>query len=45
MVDPAGLHNTVISNENLTAGELVTFCDKARQRFYLRPGYLLYKLR
>jgi radical SAM superfamily enzyme YgiQ (UPF0313 family) len=40
---PSGLHNTVIRGEQLTAEELVAFCDQARKRFYLRPGYLLYK--
>ncbi|WP_420208401.1 B12-binding domain-containing radical SAM protein [Candidatus Electronema sp. JC] len=40
---PSGLHNTVIRGENLTAAELVAFCDHARKKFYLRPGYLLYK--
>ena len=41
---PAGLHNTVIHGENLTAEQLVEFCDHARKKFYLRPGYIVYKL-
>ncbi|MCI5159676.1 MAG: radical SAM protein, partial [Candidatus Electrothrix sp. AUS1_2] len=41
---PSGLHNTVIQGENLSADELVGFCDEARKKFYLRPGYILYKL-
>ena len=41
---PAGLHNTVVQGENLSAGELVAFCDRARRAFYLRPAYLRYKL-
>lgn len=41
---PSGLHNTVIRGENLSAEELVAFCDRARKQFYLRPGYLLYKI-
>ncbi len=40
---PKGLHNTVIQAENLTAEELVRFCDHARRAFYLRPGYFFYK--
>ena len=40
---PSGLHNTVIHGEQLSAQELVAFCDQARKRFYLRPGYILYK--
>lgn len=39
-----GLHNTVISTEELSAVELVRFCDQARREFYLRPRYILYKL-
>lgn len=41
---PIGLHNTVIRGEQLTAAELVAFCDHARRSFYLRPGYIAYKL-
>jgi len=41
---PSGLHNTVVRTEDVTAEELVGFCDHARRQFYLRPGYLLYKL-
>lgn len=42
---PAGLHNTVIRGEHLSSLELVRFCDQARKSFYLRPGYLLYKIK
>ena len=42
---PSGLHNTVIHGENLTAEQLVEFCDHARKKFYLRPGYIVYKLK
>jgi radical SAM superfamily enzyme YgiQ (UPF0313 family) len=41
---PSGLHNTVIQGEELSAEELVQFCDQARKKFYLRPKYILYKL-
>ncbi|KJR40233.1 radical SAM domain-containing protein [Candidatus Magnetoovum chiemensis] len=40
-----GLHNSVIKTQNLSSEELVKFCDYARKSFYLRPSYLLYKLR
>jgi radical SAM superfamily enzyme YgiQ (UPF0313 family) len=40
-----GLHNTVISTETLSSEDLVRFCDEARRAFYLRPGYILYKLK
>jgi len=36
---PEGLHNSVVSNPELPAEELVRFCDAARRRFYLRPRY------
>ncbi|OHB72414.1 MAG: B12-binding domain-containing radical SAM protein [Planctomycetes bacterium RBG_16_41_13] len=42
---PEGLHNTVISTEELSSYDLVKFCDDARRSFYLRPGYLFYKLK
>jgi len=42
---PAGLHNTVIHGESLSADELVEFCDHGRRKFYLRTGYILYKLK
>jgi len=40
-----GMHNCVINTEQLAARDLVDFCDYARRRFYLRPGYLIYKLK
>lgn len=41
---PAGLHNSVVRSEELSAEELVRFCDFARRKYYLRPGYFIYKL-
>ncbi len=38
-----GLHNCVLNTDHLTAQELVRFCDKARQKFYLRPSYITRK--
>lgn len=38
-----GLHNCVVNTEELTANELVTFCDYARRQYYLSPRYLSYK--
>ncbi len=43
-ITPEGLHNTVISTEALSSEELVRFCDEARREFYLRPGYIIYKI-
>lgn len=39
-----GLHNSVVNLPGVTHQQLVEFCDRARREFYLRPGYLLYKL-
>ncbi len=41
---PDGLHNCVISTDELSSADLVDFCDRARRRFYLRPGYVARKL-
>ncbi len=38
-----GLHNCVISRPGLSNQDLVKFCDKARQRFYMRPSYIAKK--
>jgi hypothetical protein len=29
----------------LSASRLLDFCDSARKRYYLRPGYLLHRIR
>lgn len=38
-----GMHNCVLNTENLSADEMVEFCDYARKKFYLRPRYILMK--
>ncbi|MBU1627321.1 B12-binding domain-containing radical SAM protein [bacterium] len=40
-----GLHNSIIETPELTGKDLVRFCDRARKEFYLRPGYIFYKLK
>ncbi|NOQ21333.1 MAG: radical SAM protein [Candidatus Aegiribacteria sp.] len=42
-VTEEGLHNCVVDLPGLPSETLVEWCDFARKRFYLRPGYLLYK--
>jgi anaerobic magnesium-protoporphyrin IX monomethyl ester cyclase len=37
---PEGLHRTVIGRPDLTAEDLVAWCDQARRAFYLRPRYV-----
>lgn len=39
-----GLHNTIISTPELSARDLVAFCDRARKEYYLRPAYIARKL-
>jgi radical SAM superfamily enzyme YgiQ (UPF0313 family) len=41
---PEGLHNTVVERPDLPYEEIVEFCDRARREYYLRPGYIAYKL-
>ena len=40
-----GLHNCVVSTPELSAKDLVDFCDYARRSYYLSPKYLIYKFR
>lgn len=40
-----GLHDCLISRPGLSNRDLVDFCDGARREFYLRAGYLAYRLR
>jgi len=44
-VTKEGLHNCVVKMSDLTNADLVAFCDRARREFYLRPGYVVWKLR
>jgi radical SAM superfamily enzyme YgiQ (UPF0313 family) len=43
-VTKEGLHSTVVSFPNLGAEELVSFCNRARREFYLRPRYIVHKI-
>lgn len=38
---PEGLHTAVVRTEALSSDQIAGFCDHARRRFYLRPGYVL----
>jgi radical SAM superfamily enzyme YgiQ (UPF0313 family) len=40
-----GLHQCVVNLPGVTSKELVSFCDEARKRYYLRPRYILRKLK
>ncbi len=39
-----GTHNTVLGLPNLSAQEMVDFCNYARKKYYLRPSYILHRL-
>jgi len=41
---PDGLHNSIVSRPGLSNTDLVEFCDRARQKFYMRPSYIAKKL-
>jgi anaerobic magnesium-protoporphyrin IX monomethyl ester cyclase len=40
---PDGLHRSLVSRSDLSAGEVVAWCDRARRSFYLRPRYMVAK--
>lgn len=40
-----GTHNTVLNLPNLSAQQMVDFCDYARKKYYLRLRYILYRLK
>ncbi len=40
---PEGMHNTVVGTHDLSAEEIVDFCNYARREYYLRPAYFLMK--
>lgn len=40
---PDGMHNCVLSTNEVSNQELVDFCNYARKKFYLRPKYILMK--
>jgi radical SAM superfamily enzyme YgiQ (UPF0313 family) len=40
-----GTHNTVLHLPGLSAEEMVMFSDHARRKYYLRPGYILHRIR
>ncbi len=38
-----GLHKCIVNLPNISAVEMVEFCDRCRREFYLRPRYIGYK--
>lgn len=40
-----GTLNCVISTEELSADDLVSFCSYARKKYYLRPWYILHRIK
>jgi len=39
-----GLHNCVVNTPQLSAQDLIDFCDYARKKYYLNPRYIFAKL-
>ena len=39
-----GTHNTVLELPELTSEDMVSFCNDARKKYYLRPRYILHRL-
>jgi hypothetical protein len=44
-VTDEGLHHSVVNLSGLSNADLVAFCDRARREFYMRPAYVIRKLR
>lgn len=42
---PDGTHNTVLSTSELSADEMVAFCNMARKKYYLRFSYIMHRLK
>lgn len=42
---PDGTHNTVLNTPELSAEEMVCFCNMARKKYYLRLGYIMHRLK
>lgn len=42
---PDGTHNTVLSTPELSAEEMVAFCNMARKKYYLRFSYIMHRLK
>ena len=40
-----GTHNTVLNLPSLSAEEMVCFCNTARRKYYLRPRYILHRIK
>lgn len=43
-IDEEGKHSTALNLPEMGSQELVKMCDDARREFYLRPGYIFYKV-
>jgi radical SAM superfamily enzyme YgiQ (UPF0313 family) len=40
-----GTHSTVLNLPGLSAEQMVDFCNRARKKYYLRPQYILHRLK
>ncbi|HMN15531.1 MAG TPA: hypothetical protein PKD55_24710, partial [Bellilinea sp.] len=39
-----GLHRSIVNNPDLSASDIVEWCDYARRSFYLRPKFVFEKI-
>lgn len=44
-VNVDGTHSTVLNLPDLSAEKMVAFCNTARKKYYLRPRYILHRIR
>ena len=44
-VTEEGMHNSLVRMRDMTVDEILFWCDESRKKYYLRPKYLIYKLK
>jgi hypothetical protein len=40
-----GMHNSLVRMSDMNVDEILKWCNDSRKKYYLRPKYLLYKLK
>ena len=44
-VTDEGFHNSLVRMDDMSVDEILSWCNESRKRYYLRPKYILYKLK
>jgi len=44
-VTDEGFHNSLVKMEDMTVDEILSWCNESRKKYYLRPKYILYKVK